>query len=65
MVRRCRVAYVNGADIGLQLSKARVGGGGNVFISCFFTFILVLSSLSLSLISCTISSISFLPFSGR
>ena len=40
--------------------------GGDVFISCFFTFIPVpLSSLSISFISSTISSISFLPFSGR
>ena len=35
-------------------------------LSCFFTFIPVpLASLSLSFISSTISSISFLPFSGR
>ena len=37
-----------------------------LFFFCFFTFITVpLSSLSLSFISSTISSISFLPFSGR
>ena len=42
------------------------GRGGMFYFFCFFTFIPVpLSSLSLSFISCTISSISFLPFSGR
>ena len=42
-----------------------VGGGGG-YCFCFFAFIPApLSSLSLSSISCTISSISFLPFSGR
>ena len=41
-------------------------GGGDVFISCFFTFYLVpLSSQSFSFISFTISSISFFPFSGK
>ena len=57
-----------------QLSKAcypcsRFGyegwWGGMFYFFCFFTFILVLSFLSLSLISFTICSISFLPFSGR
>ena len=39
---------------------------GGMFLFCFFTFIPVpLSSLSLSFISSTLSSISFLPFSGR
>ena len=42
------------------------GRGGIFYFFCFFTFIPVpLSSLSLSFISSTISSISFLPFSGR
>ena len=42
------------------------GRGGMFYFFCFFTFILVrLSYLSLSFISSTISSISFLPFSGR
>ena len=43
------------------------GRGGECFnFFCFFTFIPVPhSSLSLSFISSTISSISFLPFSGR
>ena len=42
------------------------GRGGMFYFFNFFTFIPVpLSSLSLSFISCTISSISFLPFSGR
>ena len=42
------------------------GRGGMFYFSFFFTFIPVpLSSLSLSFISFTISSISFLPFSGR
>ena len=37
-----------------------------LYFFCFFTFIPVpLSSLSISFISSTISSISFLPFSGR
>ena len=44
----------------LVAGKAKEGG------FCVFTFIPdPLSSLSLSLISSTISSISFLPFSGR
>ena len=42
------------------------GRGGMLYFFCFFTFILVrLSYLSLSFISSTISSISFLPFSRR
>ena len=42
------------------------GRGGCFYFSCFSTFIPVpLSSLSLSFISSAISSISFLPFSGR
>ena len=44
-------------------------GEGNVFISSFFYFFpfipVPLSSLALSFISSTISSISYLPFSGR
>ena len=53
-----------GQDL-LSLYQARVKG--NVSISsCFFIFIPVpLSSLSLSFISSTISSISFLLFSGK
>ena len=39
--------------------------GEGFYFFCFFTFIPVLSSLSLSFISLTISSIPFLPFSGR
>ena len=46
-----------------------VAGKGRVrmfYFFCFFTFIPVpLSSLSLSFISSTISSTSFLPFNGR
>ena len=42
------------------------GRGGMFYFFCFFTFFPVpLSSLSLSFISSTLSSISFLPFSGR
>ena len=42
------------------------GRGECFYFFCFFTFIPVsLSSLSLSFISSTLSSISFLPFSGR
>ena len=42
------------------------GEGECFYFFCFFTFIPVpLSSLSLSFISSTLSSISFLPFSGR
>ena len=42
------------------------GRGGMFYFVCFFTFIPVpLSSLFLSFICSTISSISFLPFSGR
>ena len=42
------------------------GRGGMFYFFCFFTFIPVpLSSLSLSFISSTLSSISFLPLSGR
>ena len=41
-------------------------GRGGMFLFCFFSFIPVPhSSLFLSFISSTISSISFLPFSGR
>ena len=41
-------------------------GRGGMYLFCFSTFIPVpLSSLFLSFISSTISSISFLPFSGR
>ena len=70
----CRVSYVIGASnwywlpFGqglLSFWQARVEGKCFYFFS-FFTFIPVpLSSLSLSFISSTISSISFLPFSGR
>ena len=50
-----------------KVSKARgAGWGGCFYFFCFFTFIPVpLSSLSLSFISSSISSMSFLPFSGR
>ena len=42
------------------------GRGGMFYFFCFFTFIPVpVSSLSLFFISSTVSSISFLPFSGR
>ena len=42
------------------------GRGECFYFFCFFTFFPVpLSSLSLSFISSTLSSISFLPFSGR
>ena len=50
----------------LVASKDRWGGGCFFYFICFFTYIPVpLSSLSFSFISSTISSISFLPFSGR
>ena len=74
VVRRCPLSYVTGgAQLILAYSWARpailVAGkdrGGCFYFFCFFTFIPVpLSSLSLSFISCTISSIFFLPFSGR
>ena len=59
-------------DIGLQLGKPcypNVAGkveGKSFHFFCFFPFIPVpLSSLFLSFIFSTISSISFLPFSGR
>ena len=62
-----------GAQLILAYSLARpailVAGKGRdacFYFFCFFTFIPVpLSSLSLSFISLTISSIPFLPFSGR
>ena len=62
-----------GAQLILAYSWARPailvagkGRGGCFYFFCFFTFIPVpLSSLSLSFISSTISSIFFLPFSGR
>ena len=42
------------------------GRGGMFYFFCFFTFIPVpLSSLSLSFISTAVSSVPFLPFSGR
>ena len=58
-------------DIGLQWARPSIlvvgkGKCGMFLFFCFFTFILVpLSSLSLSFISSTVSSISFLPFPGR
>ena len=68
------VSYITGASnwywlaVGqglLSLYWVRVEGECFYFF-CFFTFIPVpLSSLSLSFISSTLSSISFLPFSGR
>ena len=62
MRRRCRVSYARLAFL--------VASKGRIFLFllffCFFPFIHVpLSSLSLSFIYSTISSISFLPFSGR
>ena len=62
-----------GAQLILAYSWARPailvaakGRGGCFYFFCFFTFIPVpLSSLSLSFIPSTISSIFFLPFSGR
>ena len=57
-------------DIGLQLGKAAIlvvgkGRGGCFYFFCFFIIPVPLSSLSLSFVSSTLSSISFLPFSGR
>ena len=58
-------------DIGLQLERPAIlvagkGRGGMFYFFCFFTIIPVpLSFLFLSFISSTISSLSFLPFSGR
>ena len=50
----------------LAFLVAGKGRGECFYFFCFFHFIPVpLSSLSLSFISSTISSISFLPFSGR
>ena len=61
-----------GVQLILAYSWARpailVAGKGRevIYFFCFFTFIPVpLSSLSLSFISSAISSVSFLPFSGR
>ena len=76
---RCHVSYVTGASnwysdyswartVILIAGKGRGGGGGCFFfyLFCFFTFVPdPLSSLYLSFISSTVSSISFLPFSGR
>ena len=74
VVRRCCVSYITGASswywltVGqglLSLYQVRVEGECFYFF-CFFTFIPVpLSSLAPSFISSTISSISFLRFSGR
>ena len=74
VVRRCRVSCVTGASNwywhtlgqGLQsLQQVRIEGECFYFF-CFFTFIpVLLSSLSLSFTSCTVASISFLPFFGR
>ena len=53
-------------DIGLELGLQIKAEGKCFYFFCFFAFIPVpLSSVSLSFISSTISSISFLPFSGR
>ena len=70
----CHVSYVTGASnwycltVGqglISLYQVRVEGECLYFF-CFFTFIPVpLSTLFLSFISSTISSVSFLPFSGR
>ena len=73
VVRRCCVSYITGASNILAYSWARPailvvgkGRGGMFLFLLFLTFIPVpLSSLSLSFISSTLSSISFLPFSGR
>ena len=74
VVRRCCVSYITGASnwywltVGqglLSLKWVREEGECFYFF-CFSTFFPVpLSSLSLSFISSTLSSISFLPFSGR
>ena len=59
-----RLAYSWARPAILVAGKGR--GGMFLFLLFFFTFICVsLSSRSLSFISSTISSISFLPFSGR
>ena len=57
-------------DIGLRVRPAILvagkGRGGELAFFCFFTFIPVpLSSLSFFVISSTLTSVSFLPFSGR
>ena len=74
VVQRCCVAYVTrGVQLILAYSWARPailvagkGRGGIFYFFYFFTFIPVpLSSLSIFFISSTISSVSFLPFSGR
>ena len=61
-----------GVQLILAYSWARpailIAGKGRevIYFFCFFTFIPVpISSLSLSFISSAISSVSFLPFSGR
>ena len=68
------ILYVHhrGVQLILAYSWARLAilvagkGRGECFYFCFFPFIPVpFSSLSLSFISATISSISFLPFSGK
>ena len=73
VVRRCFVSYITGASqLILDYSWARPAileagkdRGECFYFLCFFTFIPVpLSSLSLSFISSTISSISYLLFSG-
>ena len=74
VVRRCRVSYLTGTSnsywltVGkglLSLKQVRLEGECFYFF-CFFNFIPVPpSSLFLSFISPTISSLSFLPFSGR
>ena len=57
------LAYSSARPAVLVAGKGR---GGMFYFFCFFIFIPVpLSSLSLSFISSTISSIIFLPFSGR
>ena len=71
--QRCRVSCHQGIQLILAYSWARPaillagkGWGRMFYFFCFFTFIPVpLSSLPLSYISPTISSMSFLPFSGR
>ena len=71
--RKCRVSRQQGIPLILAYSWARLaifaagkGKGECFYFFCFFPFIPVpFSPLFFSFISCTISSISFLPLSGR
>ena len=61
----CSFCQGRPTDIGLPAVLAEGKGKGGMLFLLFTFFNFPLSSLSLSFVSSTISSVSFLPFSGR